>query len=201
MRATAILMGAVLTVGGCSAAMTATPVAGRIPIRIETVMGNIDAELDSIHAPITVANFLKYVDAKAYDSATFFRTVRMDNQQNDSVRIQVIQAQKMRGKPSFPGIDIERTNVTGLRHTDGALSMARSSAPNSNASSFSVVIGAQPSMDFGGHRNLDGQGFTVFGYVTSGMDVAKKIQASAAGVNGNPQTMVTPVTILRIIRR
>ena len=92
-------------------------------------------------------------------------------------------------------IELERTSVTGLRHIDGTLSMARG-GPDSATSSFFICIGNQPALDFGGHRNLDGQGFAAFGRVTRGMDVVRKIQASAA----EAQRLTPPVTITRIVR-
>jgi peptidyl-prolyl cis-trans isomerase A (cyclophilin A) len=121
----------------------------------------------------------------------------MDNQPNDSVRIEVIQAGPARTERDRmrPAIPLERTTVTGLSHVDGALSMARG-GPDSATSSFFVCIGAQPSLDFGGHRNLDGQGFAVFGRVTSGMDVVRRIQAGS--VEG--QTLTEPVVIRSVTR-
>jgi len=92
-------------------------------------------------------------------------------------------------------IELERTSVTGLRHVDGTLSMARG-GPDSATSSFFICIGDQPALDFGGHRNLDGQGFAAFGRVTRGMDVVKKIQASPA----EAQRLTPPVIITRIVR-
>jgi peptidyl-prolyl cis-trans isomerase A (cyclophilin A) len=176
--------------------VSARPIGGTVPIRIETQFGNIDAYLDSAKAPVTVTNFLRYVDARAYDSATFFRTVTMANQPNDSVKIQVIQARRGRGKPGFPPIPLERTSVTGLTHRNGTLSMARS-GPDTGTDQFSIMIGDQPELDFGGKRNRDGQGFAAFGQVTAGWDVITRIQAQPA----NGQTMTTPVVVLRIVRR
>jgi len=169
----------------------------QIPIVIETELGDIEAELDSARAPITVTNFLHYVDAHMFDDARFFRAVRMDNQPTDSVKIEVVQAERTRGgAPDFPPIPLERTSVTGIRHLDGTLSMARS-RPDTGTSSFFAVINDQPSLDFGGHRNPDGQGFAAFGMVTSGMDVVRKIQAQPV----EAQLLVTPVRIIRIVRK
>lgn len=167
-----------------------------IRVRIETPLGNIEAEIDSAKAPRTAANFLKYVDAGAYTNSRFHRTVRADNQPNDSVRIAVIQASvdSAHGAGQQP-IALERTSVTGLRHLDGTLSMARG-GPDSATSSFFICIGDQPALDFGGHRNLDGQGFAAFGRVTKGMDIVKKIQMSAA----EAQRLTPPVGITRIVR-
>ena len=98
------------------------------------------------------------------------------------VEIQVIQFQidAARRREQFPPIPLERTSVTGLKHLDGTLSMARN-GPDTATASFSIVIGDQPEMDFGGRRNPDGQGFAVFGRVVRGMDVVRAIQASPTG--------------------
>jgi peptidyl-prolyl cis-trans isomerase A (cyclophilin A) len=177
----------------------ALQIAGAAPVhvRIETSLGTIEADIDSAKAPRTAANFLRYVDAGAYDHARFHRTVRADNQPNDSVRIAVIQASvdSAHSASERKPIELERTTVTGLRHLDGTLSMARA-GPDTATSSFFICIGDQPALDFGGHRNLDGQGFAAFGRVTRGMDVVRKIQASAA----EGQRLMPPVTIARIVR-
>lgn len=168
---------------------------GIVNVRIETTLGVITAALDSAHAPVTVANFLRYVDAHAYDSGVFHRTVRADNQPRDSVRIGVIQGGANAKRPSLAPIELERTNTTGLKHLDGTLSMARA-GPNTATSDFFICVGDQPALDFGGHRNLDGQGFAAFGRVTSGMDVVKAIQRG----NANGQTLSPPVVITSIRR-
>ena len=174
----------------------ATP--GQVAVVIETERGNIDVVLDSAKAPVTVANFLRYVDKGAYTSGVFHRAVTLGNQPNDSVKIQVIQggANPQRDPAlRFPPIPLERTSDTGLRHHDGTLSMARA-GPNTATSDFFICIGDQPSLDFGGHRNLDGQGFAAFGRVTSGMDIVRAIQSSPA----TAQRLTPPVVIKRIRR-
>src|SRR6476659_5283824 len=145
----------------------------------ETELGSITMAIDIEHAPLTARNFLRYVDEKFYDEGVINRAVRPDNTVRHDVEIQVIQFQinPARNREQFPPIKMERTSVTGLKHVNGALSMARS-GPDSATASFSVPIGDQPEMDFGGKRNADGQGFAVFGKVVEGMDVVKKIQAS-----------------------
>jgi peptidyl-prolyl cis-trans isomerase A (cyclophilin A) len=167
-------------------------------VQIETSLGMIHAEVYPDHAPVTVENFLTYVDDALFDGGSFFRTVRMDNQPNDSVQIEVIHGgpngPATRGRLRDP-IALERTSDTGLRHTDGALSMARA-GPDTARSQFFVCIGEQPSLDFGGHRNLDGQGFAVFGRVTEGMDIVRLIQAGA--IEG--QRLIEPVRIESIRR-
>src|SRR5215218_885309 len=91
--------------------------ANPIRVRIETPLGNIEAEIDSAKAPRTAANFLKYVDAGAFTNGRFHRTVRADNQPNDSVRIAVIQASvdSAHGAQEQKPIELEGTSVTGLR--------------------------------------------------------------------------------------
>jgi peptidyl-prolyl cis-trans isomerase A (cyclophilin A) len=150
-----------------------------VHVVIHTEFGPIGVLLDSEHAPVTVANFLRYVDGGFYDNGRFHRTVTMDNQPDNTVRIEVIQAgiNPDRDTEKFAPIPMERTSVTGLRHTDGAISMARGQ-PDSAQSDFFICIGDQASLDFGGNRNPDGQGFAAFGHVTSGMDVVRRIQAA-----------------------
>jgi peptidyl-prolyl cis-trans isomerase A (cyclophilin A) len=135
----------------------------------DTEKGTIEMEVDRVHAPATAANFLKYVDAGFYDGGSVNRSVRRDNTVRHDVEIQVIQFQidPARRREQFPPIPIERTSVTGLRHVDGALSMARS-GPDTATAPFSIVIGDQPEMNYGGRRNADGQGFAVFGRLARG---------------------------------
>lgn len=175
----------------------AAPAAGIVRVVIETEKGNISVDLDSARAPVSVTNFLRYVDGGFYDGGRFHRTVTPANQPNDSVRIEVVQAgaNPVRSGSGFPPIPLERTNSTGLRHQDGTLSMARA-GPNSATSDFFICIGEQPALDFGGHRNLDGQGFAAFGRVTEGMSIVRTIQGSPA----NGQVLDPPILITRIRR-
>src|SRR6266851_3968372 len=130
------------------------PTSDRPVVRIETAVGLIDVELPRKQAPITACNFLSYVEAGFYNGGSFFRTVRADNQHDKPVKISVIQADVADDKAEklFPAIPLENTKLTGIRHRDGTLSMARDQ-PDSATSSFSICIGDQPSLDFGGRRN------------------------------------------------
>jgi peptidyl-prolyl cis-trans isomerase A (cyclophilin A) len=177
---------------------------GIIPILITTEMGEIEAALDSSRAPETVKNFLRYLDAGQYDGGAFHRTVTLDNQPNSPVKIEVIQAAinpafadtSYPPKSGYPAVPLERTDKTGLRHQDGAVSMARL-GPDTATSGFFICIGDQPELDFGGKRNPDGQGFAAFGHVARGMEVVKRIQQSPR----QEQRLVPPVKILRIERK
>ena len=188
------VLGAVLVAVASSAE---EPKAKLVRVLIETDKGDIEVELDAAKAPNTVANFLKYVDGKFYDGGKFHRTVTPDNQPDNKVKIEVIQGginpDKM--KDEFKPIKIERTKDTGLKHKDGTISMARDD-PDTATSDFFICIGDQPELDFGGKRNPDGQGFAAFGRVTKGMDVVKKIQASAA----KGQTLEPAITIKKVAR-
>ena len=148
-----------------------------VNIEIKTELGSIMAELYPDKAPITVANFIKYIENHKFDSASFYRIVRMDNQPNNDVKIEVIQGgiSYNRSVTSYPPIEHETTEKTGILHKDGVLSMARV-GPGTATAEFFICIGDQPSLDFGGKRNPDGQGFATFGKVTKGMDIVKKIQ-------------------------
>ena len=157
-----------------------------------TERGEIEMEIDTIRAPVTGKNFLRYVDDGFFTNGSFFRVVRPDTPPNDSIRIEVIQAgvgREKRGQ-GFPAIELERTSTTGMKHLDGTISMARA-GPNTATSSFFICLGPQPALDFGGMRNPDGQGFAAFGRVVRGLDVARRIQGEAA----NAQNLITPVAI------
>jgi len=168
----------------------------RVVVEIETAMGNLLVALSGDRAPGTVENFLRYVDAGLYAGGVFHRTVRMDNQQQSPVKIEVIQGGPKPGaKQSFEPVKLERTTRTGLKHVAGAISMARS-APDSATGDFFICIGDQPELDFGGKRNPDGQGFAAFGMVLKGMDVVKKIQMAP-----NEGQRLTPPVEIRRIRR
>jgi peptidyl-prolyl cis-trans isomerase A (cyclophilin A) len=178
--------------------------ASSVVVIFETELGSIAMEIDVAKAPVTAANFLKYVDSKFYDGGVINRSVRPDNTVRHDVEIQVIQFQSdaARRRQMFPAIPLERTSVTGLRHVDGALSMARS-GPDSATSSFSIMVGDQFELDFGGKRNPDGQGFAVFGRVTAGMDVVKKIHASKTGTDGpyGTESLDPPIKVIRAYRK
>jgi peptidyl-prolyl cis-trans isomerase A (cyclophilin A) len=165
---------------------------------IETSKGNIVVELDPAHAPITTANFLRYIDRGDFTGGKFHRTVTMANQPDKKVKIEVIQGgvNPALEKNSFPPIKLERTNKSGLLHKDGTISMARDGADTAT-SDFFICIGDQPELDFRGKRNPDGQGFAAFGHVLKGMDVVREIQKSPA----KDQTLDPPITIISIKRK
>ena len=123
--------------------------------------------------------------------------MRLDNQRRNDILIEVVQAgiDPTRKTEQHPPIRLERTSETGVTHVDGAISMARS-RPDTATSDFFICIGAQPSLDFGGARNADGQGFAAFGHVVNAMDVVRKIQRSSTRGES-----LDPVITIRSARR
>jgi peptidyl-prolyl cis-trans isomerase A (cyclophilin A) len=170
-----------------------------IRVLMVTEAGNITIDIDIVRAPISGANFLKYVDAGKYDGGRFHRTVRPDNQKDHPVPIGVIQGASAADEPGdlFPAVPLERTRDTRLQHLDGTVSLARAGVDTAT-DHFFICIGDQPALDYGGARNPDGQGFAAFGRVASGMDVVRKIQAApAAGERLTPAIRIISVTRIR----
>jgi peptidyl-prolyl cis-trans isomerase A (cyclophilin A) len=169
--------------------------AEKIMCRIETAAGDIRIEVYPDQALLTAANFLRYVDAGLYDGSNFFRVLTQGNQPDNEFRIEVIQGGDAADEKCFPAIAHETTEMTGLRHLDGTISMARAE-PGTASCSFFICIGDQPELDFGGRRNPDGQGFAAFGQVVAGMDVVKKIQ----NLDQEKQYLKKPLVIISIRR-
>jgi peptidyl-prolyl cis-trans isomerase A (cyclophilin A) len=164
---------------------------------ITTDAGEIEVELEPERAPLTVANFLKYVDGGFYNGGVFHRTVRKDNQPNEANPIEVVQGgiNPERRGDRLPPIPLERTKDTGVWHVEGAISMARTT-PDTAQSDFFITLEDTPALDFGGKRNPDQQGFAAFGRVVRGLDVARKIQRGPA----DGQRLTPAVRIIKISR-
>lgn len=165
-------------------------------VKLETGEGTITIVLYTREAPVTSANFLKYVRQLGDQGGEFYRTVTPSNQPDKKIKIEVIQGGfnlENVDTAAIRTIPLERTTLTGLSHKDGTLSMARSD-PDSGSTEFFICIGDQPSLDFGGQRNPDGQGFAAFGRVIRGMDVVRRIQSGPS----DGQTLTPPVRIFRI---
>ena len=204
-RRRAIACAFVLGIAAAGALAAAPFQAKPTRVRVQTELGDIVIDVDQAKAPITAANFLRYVDAGHYNGGIWHRTVKMDNQPESTIKIEVIQAgvNPERAKEGFGPIALERTNVTGILHKDGVVSMARGT-PDSATSGWFICINDQPSLDFGGQRNPDGQGFGAFGRVVSGMDVVRKIQAAPSSAdrktNAEAQRLTPPIKIIRVAR-
>jgi peptidyl-prolyl cis-trans isomerase A (cyclophilin A) len=182
---------------------------GDVLVRVETALGTIDIAVDVAHAPITSANFLKYVDAKLFDGGRFHRATRPDNYTPappDRPAMAIIQGgiNPDRRREGFDPIPLERTSVTGLKHIVGTVSMARTAQADTARSDFFICLDDQPSLDFGGKRFDDGQGAAAFGRVMKGLDVVRRIQQQPTNKDADTamgkQTLTPPVVITRMSR-
>ena len=162
-------------------------------VAITTAKGTIVIELEARKAPITTANFLRYVDGHKYDGATFWRAA-------NSGPSGFIQASP--DGPTFPPIKHESTKQTGLSHTDGTISMSRF-AVGTATGDFVLCVGDNTFMDAGPQTGSDDhQGYAAFGHVVKGMKVVNNIlhgriakgKAKAGGWSG--QMLAVPVKII-----
>ena len=150
-------------------------------VLIKTEIGDITLELYPDKSAVTANNFIKYIDENRLKEVTFYRTVTMDNQPDNDIKIEVIQGGLFEDDhpKALTPIKHKTTELTGILHKDGVISMARNE-PGTATCEFFICIGDQPSLDYGGKRNPDGQGFAAFGKVVKGMDVVHKIHESQA---------------------
>lgn len=160
-------------------------------VALTTEAGTIHLEIDSIRAPLTAANFLRYVDRGLLDGAAFGRTVSPDNEKAFNLTLLQADRPKDASPPNDPPIPLEPTSKTKILHVEGTLSMARGQATQSATSSFFISLKSEPSLDFGGGASGDGQGYGAFGRVIGGLDIIKSIHSGPA----NGQRLITPVVI------
>ena len=156
-------------------------------VELETSMGNITIELNEEKAPKTVENFLSYVKSGQYEGTIFHRIIDgfmiqgggMDEQMNE--------------KPTNKPVENEADN--GLKNDKGTIAMARTQDPHSATSQFFVNIKDNDFLNHSG-KNAQGWGYTVFGKVTSGMDVIEKMRGVPTGRFGmHADVPKTPITI------
>ncbi len=149
------------------AASAAPPPAPRVAI--ETSLGRIVVEMATKQAPITSANFLRYVDEKRLDGTTFYRAARAKG----APKIGFVQGGIRHSYTRMlPPIAHEPTSKTHLRHVDGTISMARD-APGSATGDFFIIVGPGSSLDAKGSD----PGYAAFGHVVAGMEVVRRILA------------------------
>ncbi len=168
---------------------------------ITTSEGPIRVRLAADRAPATVANFLRYVDARRFDGTTFYRALQVGGRSDLGLIQGGIRADPKR---ALPPVRHEPTSETGLSHTHGAISMARGS-PGSAQGDFFIIVGALPSLDANPKADGDAQGFAVFGQVEDGMETVQRILAApvspTAGEGAMKGQMIErPVAILSVRR-
>jgi len=176
----------------------AQPKPATVLVTLQTAEGPIVLELEKERAPVTTANFLRYVDAKLYDGATFYRAI---NTAPDFGLVQGGITQLKPGQKLFPPIAHEPTTKTGLSHRTGTVSMARREE-GSARTDFFITVGDMSSLDAHPENPGDNSGFAAFGHVVEGMDVILKIKEAPIsptlgadnGMQG--QMLATPVKIV-----
>lgn len=168
-------------------------------IEIQTEKGNIELELFADKAPQTVTAFLSYIDSGFFENSNFYRVLNLENQPSNAPKTELIQGGIWRTNitkaQSIPGIPHESTQQTGIKHTDGVISLARA-APGTAGTEFFICLGKQPGLDFGGENIADKQGFSAFGRVVKGMTVLRKIYRQRE----NEQYFKPPIAIYKMVR-
>lgn len=166
---------------------------------IETNFGNIEVELYPEKAPKSVHAFLSYVDSGLYKNCSFYRVLKEENQPSAAFKTELVQGgiwqTNYKKGIALPHIPHEPTNVTGLLHTNGTISLART-APGTASSEFFICVGDQHAYDYGGRANPDGQGYAAFGKVFKGMDVVKEIHHQPE----DGESFYPPIEINNIVR-
>ncbi|NIJ63822.1 peptidyl-prolyl cis-trans isomerase A (cyclophilin A) [Sphingomonas leidyi] len=146
-----------------------SPAAPLPRVALTTAAGTIVVEVDTVHAPISGNNFLRYIDQKRLDGAPFYRVVKVQ----DHFGFVQFGVNNARGKV-LPPIKHEPTTLTGIKHTDFTLSTPRR-APGTAAGDFTILLGDQPSFDADPTKPGDNLGYAAFAHVVDGKDVVLKV--------------------------
>jgi peptidyl-prolyl cis-trans isomerase A (cyclophilin A) len=168
--------------------------ADTVRVVLTTAEGPISLELDRGRAPLTTANFLRYLDAKRLDGVAFYRAMKLGMEGG------LIQGGVRDAAKFFPPVAHEPTSLTGLRHEDGTVSLARA-APGTARADFFITVGPVPSLDAGTGQPGDDQGFAAFGRVVEGMDTVRRILAAPTSPTAGEgamrgQMLAAPVRIV-----
>jgi peptidyl-prolyl cis-trans isomerase B (cyclophilin B) len=153
---------------------------------METSLGTIKIELNEDKAPITVKNFLSYVDGKFYDNTVFHRVISDFMIQGGGFE------PGMKEKTTRPPIKNESPN--GLSNVRGSVAMARTSDPDSATAQFYINV-------VDNSRSLDKPRYCVFGQVIDGMDVVDKIKAVKTGSRAGHQDVPAQDVVIKSVRR
>ena len=192
---------ALLGLSGPAMAQDGPPPARTDTVMLETALGSVTLEIASELAPVTAANFLRYVQEKRFDGTKFYRAMRLEwgDQPNGLVQAGTQMDPDRIREP----IAHEPTSVTGVTHVAGAISMARY-APGTATGDFSILLSDMPSLDADpASQDEDVRaGFAAFGRVVEGMEVVRAIFDAPTDPNKGEgwmkgQMLAEPVTILR----
>lgn len=178
-------------------APTPAPVPATVKVALTTSQGPIVLELEKERAPLTTANFLRYVDQKRLDGTAFYRAAKSPNASEYGL---VQFGTRNDPRKTLPPVAHEPTTKTGLSHKDGTISLARN-APGTGAGDFFILVGDTPSLDADPAAPGDNQGFAAFGHVAEGMEIVKQILAAPTDPSKGEgvmkgQYLAQPVTIL-----
>ena len=177
------LLGLVLLLGAgpAFAQDAATPPPAGVRVALVTDLGTILVETDP-RAPLTSANFLRYVDQRRFDGLTFYRAMQLGPDAG------LIQGGASGARDRIlPPVAHEPTSQTGLTHTDGALSMAQNQ-PGTATADFFIIVGSLTSLD-AGKTTPDDPGYAVFGHVVEGMEVVRAILAAPTSATEGEDVM------------
>lgn len=172
------------------------PAPGIVRVRIVTSEGALVLALDARRAPKTTANFMAYVDDGRFDGTTFYRAARRSTDPKLGFIQGGIGTNYTR---MLPPVAHEPTNVTGIRHLDATVSMARGTRPGSAAGNFFITLGATPNMDASGRY----EGYAAFGRLVAGRETVRRILAKPTGGGTGAmkgQMILRPVTLVRAER-
>ncbi|MCU6454714.1 peptidylprolyl isomerase [Sphingomonas sp. A2-49] len=189
MRLSHIASFAALALASGPAAVAAPADPPIVRVRLDTPYGPIVLALEARRAPKTVANFMGYVDDRRFDGMSFYRSARNRSAPTYGFIQGGIRTDARRILPPFP---LETTAMTGIRHVDGTISMARRAEAGSAGGNFFITVGPMPSMDArGGYP-----GYAAFGHVVSGMPVIKRILALPTGGGMGGQLLLRPIRLI-----
>lgn len=200
----ALSVAAALLVAAPLSAQDQTAEPATTNVVMTTELGNIVVALETERAPVTAANFLRYVDEKRLDGIVFYRAMRLDWGEQPNGLIQG--GTQYDPDRILPPIVHEPTNETGVKHALGAISMARNE-PGSATGDFSIMVSPQPGLDAdpaSDDENLR-HGYAAFGHVIEGMEVVRAIfdapvdpERGEGWMKG--QMLAEPVTIVSVRR-
>ena len=162
-------------------------------MRIETSVGNFTLGLETSRAPATARNFLNYVDDGRLNGADIYRVARARKAPHVGFIQGGIRSDATRILPPFP---LETTKMTGIKHLDGTISMARRAGPDSAGGNFFITVGPNPAMDWGPKF----PGYGAFGRVIDNMPLVRRILAQPTGARMNGTMLVRPIRIIRAVR-
>ena len=161
-------------------------------VRISTSVGDIDLVLYADKAPVTVKNFLGYVDKGTYNGTIFHRVIKGFMIQGGGFDTKLVE------RPTRDPVRNEADN--GLKNQVGTIAMARTGIPDSATNQFFINTADNGFLDFK-DKSVQGWGYAVFGKVTKGMDVVRKIESAPTRYYGPFQNLPSPAIVIKRVQR